>query len=124
VRVHHYRVAVATGEPPHAEVTLTYKHRTARANAQGDGGYDAFMTALRKAARELRLEVALLTDFRVRIPPGGRTTALVETLITWRRETRRRDTFATLGVDSDQLAAAVIATEKMLNALASRRANG
>ena len=79
------------------------------------------MTALRKAAKELGLEVALLTDFRVRIPPGGRTTALVETVITWRREGRPRDTFTTLGVDSDQLAAAVIATEKMLNALASRR---
>jgi D-citramalate synthase len=121
VRVQNYRVAVATGEPPHAEVTLTYNRRTAKADAQGDGGYDAFMTALRKAAKELGLEVASLTDFRVRIPPGGRTTALVETVITWRREGRARNTFATLGVDSDQLAAAVIATEKMLNALASRR---
>jgi D-citramalate synthase len=121
VRVQDYRVAVATGEPPVAEVTLTYKGHNAKADAIGDGGYDAFMTALRKAAKELGLEVAQLTDFRVRIPPGGRTAALVETLITWRREGRARDTFTTLGVDSDQLAAAVIATEKMLNALASRR---
>ncbi len=120
VRVHDYRVTVATGEPPQAEVTLAYKHRSAVARAHGGGGYDAFMTALRKAAGKLGLEVAMLTDFRVRIPPGGRTTALVETVITWRRETRTRDTFATLGVDSDQLAAAVIATEKMLNVLASR----
>ena len=125
VRVQDYRVSVATGETPYAEVTLTYKRRTAKAEAQGDGGYDAFMNALRKAAKELGLEVALLTDFRVRIPPGGRTAALVETLITWRREGRAaRDTFPTLGVDSDQLAAAVIATEKMLNALASRRRTG
>ena len=116
-----YRVAVATGEPPFAEVTLSYKRHTAKAEAQGDGGYDAFMVALRKAAKELGLEVALLTDFRVRIPPGGRTAALVETLITWCREGRAKNTFTTLGVDSDQLAAAVIATEKMLNALASRR---
>ena len=79
------------------------------------------MTALRKAAKDLGLEVATLSDFRVRIPPGGRTAALVETLITWRREGRTKNTFTTLGVDSDQLAAAVIATEKMLNALASRR---
>src|SRR5262249_36242324 len=120
VRVHDYRVAVATGEPPVAEVAITYKGRSAKADAVGDGGYDAFMTALRKAAKELGLEVALLTDFRVRIPPGGRTAALVETLITWRREGRTRNTFTTLGVDSDQLAAAVIATEKMLNALVSR----
>jgi len=121
VRVQDYRVAVATGEAPVADVTLTYKRRTAKARAQGGGGYDAFMTALRKAARKLGLEVARLDDFRVRIPPGGRTTALVETVIAWRREKRPNDTFTTLGVDSDQLAAAVIATEKMLNALASRR---
>jgi hypothetical protein len=43
-------------------------------------------------------------------------------VIAWQRESRPRDTFSTLGVDSDQLAAAVIATEKMLNALAARRA--
>lgn len=122
VRVRDWRVAVATGAPPSAEVTLAHKRRSAKARAEGDGGYDAFMTALRKAAKKLGIEVARLTDFRVRIPPGGRTTALVETLISWQREKRPRDSFTTLGVDSDQLAAAVIATEKMLNALAARRA--
>ena len=51
----------------------------------------------------------------------GRTAALVETVITWRGEHAASGTFNTLGVDSDQLAAAVIATEKMLNVVASRR---
>ena len=78
------------------------------------------MNALRKAARKLDLEVARLADFRVRIPPGGRTAALVETLIAWKSDAHADGTFSTLGVDSDQLAAAVIATEKMLNALASQ----
>ena len=121
VSIRDYRVTVATGEPPQAEVTLAYKRRTAKAKGSGDGGYDALMTALRKAAKKLGLEVARLADYRVRIPPGGRTTALVETVITWRREARGGDSFATLGVDPDQLAAAVIATEKMLNVLATRR---
>ena len=53
-------------------------------------------------------------------PPGGRTGALVETLITWRGNAREGN-FSTLGVDTDQLAAAVIATEKMLNAVAAPR---
>jgi hypothetical protein len=44
----------------------------------------------------------------------------VETLITWKLEDGDSETLATLGVDSDQLAAAVIATEKMLNAVALR----
>jgi D-citramalate synthase len=120
VRIRDYHVTVATGEPPRAEVTLAFERRTAKARGSGDGGYDALMTALRKAAKKLGLEVARLADYRVRIPPGGRTTALVETIITWRLEARGSESFTTLGVDSDQLAAAVIATEKMLNVLAHR----
>ena len=57
----------------------------------------------------------------MRIPPGGRTTALVETVITWKTADDSGDNLTTLGVDSDQLAAAVIATEKMLNAIALRQ---
>jgi D-citramalate synthase len=120
VRVVSYRVTVATDEPPHAEVTLAFRKRQATATGTGDGGYDAFMTALRAAAKKLRLAVGRLEDYRVRIPPGGRTAALVETIITWKSDAHAEGTISTLGVDSDQLAAAVIATEKMLNALASR----
>ncbi len=79
------------------------------------------MNAIRKAAKKLNLEVPRLADFRVRIPPGGRTTALVETVITWKSEDDTKDNCSTLGVDSDQLAAAVIATEKMLNAIVLRQ---
>ena len=48
----------------------------------------------------------------MRIPPGGKTDALVETTISWEMPER---TLTTTGVDSDQLTAAVVATEKMLN---------
>jgi len=120
VRVGAWKVDVGTGRTPAAEVELRYRGRRARARASGDGGYDAFMNALRKAARTLKLEVPRLADFRVRIPPGGRTAALVETVITWRSEDDPEGSFSTQGVDSDQLAAAVIATEKMLNAVALR----
>jgi len=53
----------------------------------------------------------LLIDYIVTIPPGGRTSALVETSITWQygRE------FKTRGLDSDQTASAIKATMKMLN---------
>ncbi len=120
VRVQSYKVTVATGEPPRAEVALAFRRRSARANSSGDVGYDAFMNALRKAAKKLQLEVPRLADYRVRIPPGGRTAALVETVITWKPDLQSEETFSTLGVDPDQLAAAVIATEKMLNMVASR----
>jgi D-citramalate synthase len=115
VKVESYRVTVAKGELPVAEVAVSYRGRTHKAHSSGDGGYDAFMKALAKALEGSGIELPRLEDFRVRIPPGGRTEALVETLISWRYEGGEA-TFSTLGVDSDQMAAAVIATEKMLNA--------
>ena len=115
VKVESYRVTVAKGELPLAEVTVSYRGRTHKAQSVGDGGYDAFMKALAKTLEGSGIELPGLEDFRVRIPPGGRTEALVETLISWRYDDGGA-TFSTLGVDSDQMAAAVIATEKMLNA--------
>jgi len=50
----------------------------------------------------------------VRIPPGGKTDALVETTITWALPGK---TVSTTGIDPDQIVAAVFATEKMLNLL-------
>jgi len=84
------------------------------------------MNALKKAARAFEIEIPKLADFKVRIPPGGRTGALVETQVTWQPGTGKAgrgqgETFTTLGVDSDQMAAAVIATEKMLNLVAAQR---
>ena len=120
VRVVSWSVSVGTRETPTAEIELSYHGRSAKARATGDGGYDAFMNALAKVARRFRLELPRLADFRVRIPPGGRTAALVETVISWRPAAGDEGTFSTLGVDPDQLAAAVIATEKMLNRIAPR----
>ncbi len=117
VRVERYHVTVGKGEVPRAEVIVSFQVRTARAEATGDGGYDAFMNALKRAVAEFGIAVPRLEDYRVRIPPGGRTEALVETVITWGGG--REGTFKTLGVDSDQMAAAVIATEKMLNLVAA-----
>jgi D-citramalate synthase len=121
VRIERYRVSVETGEVPSADVSVVYRGETVTASGTGDGGYDAFMNALGKAAKKLGIEIPRLEDFRVRIPPGGRTGALVETVISWRSSDSDEGTFSTLGVDSDQLAAAVIATEKMLNAQAPRK---
>lgn len=124
VHVDHYHVDIATGRPPKAEIQLSYLGRTESAEASGDGGYDALMQALRKAAKPLELELPRLTDYRVRIPPGGKTGALVETRISWApahsKAAGESETFTTVGVDSDQMAAAVIATEKMLNAVITR----
>jgi D-citramalate synthase len=121
VRVASYRVVVDSKGLPEAEVEVTLRGEASVAKASGDGGYDAFMRALEKAVKRFGLALPRLVDYRVRIPPGGRTGALVQTVITWQDPSDREGTFSTLAVDSDQLAAAVLATEKMLNAVATRK---
>ncbi|MEE9281548.1 MAG: alpha-isopropylmalate synthase regulatory domain-containing protein [Myxococcota bacterium] len=114
VRIELWDIHSTSADLPTATAAISFQGKVARGTANGDGGYDAFMKALAKAARTFGLKLPQLVDYQVRIPPGGKTGALVETLIAWRRSARSTP-FTTLGVDSDQLAAAVIATEKMLN---------
>ena len=61
---------------------------------------------------QLQRELPVLTDYAVRIPPGGKSDALCETIITWLHNNKE---FKTRGLDSDQTVAAIKATEKMLN---------
>ncbi|MCU0430388.1 MAG: 2-isopropylmalate synthase [Cytophagaceae bacterium] len=81
-------------------------------HAQGDGQYDAFMNAIKLVYDKKKLVLPTLTDYTVRIPPGGKTDALCETIITWSHQHKE---FKTRGLDSDQTVAAIKATEKMLN---------
>ncbi len=120
VRIESYRVLVSSSGLPEAEVEVSMRGQRQAAKAHGDGGYDAFMRALAKALKPFALALPRLADYRVRIPPGGHTSALVQTVITWQGEGGEEGTYSTLAVDSDQLAAAVLATEKMLNALVMR----
>jgi D-citramalate synthase len=60
------------------------------------------------------MQLAVLTDYAVRIPPGGKSDAFCETIITWDYKGRE---FKTRGLDSDQTVAAIKATQKMLNLL-------
>ena len=53
-----------------------------------------------------------LENYAVTIPPGGRTDALVQTVITWRNGDK---VLRTRGLDVDQTEAAIKATFKMLN---------
>ncbi|GAB3504162.1 alpha-isopropylmalate synthase regulatory domain-containing protein [Emticicia fontis] len=81
-------------------------------SAQGDGQYDAFMNALKKIYVKKKVVLPMLTDYFVRIPPGGKTDALCETIITWEHNNKE---FKTRGLDSDQTVSAIKATQKMLN---------
>ncbi len=120
VRIEKYEINSSTEKPPNASLSVSFQNETVSAASDGDGGYDAFMRALAKATRKLGLKLPTLVDYKVRIPPGGKSGALVETVITWQK-TPRSEPFSTLAVDPDQTAAAVTATEKMLNLIATQQ---
>jgi D-citramalate synthase len=84
-----------------------------RAAGSGNGGFDAFIDAVRKVLpTELRFPELL--DYELRIPQGGSTSALPEVLITWQGVER---TFRTRGVHANQVFAGINATLRMLNIL-------
>jgi D-citramalate synthase len=91
---------------------ITIDGETFEEQAQGDGQYDAFMNALKKVYKQKKVELPVLTDYAVRIPPGGKSDALCETIITWSANGKE---FKTRGLDSDQTVSAIKATQKMLN---------
>ena len=103
---------------PTASFVLQYGEQKIKESASGNGGYDAFMNALKKACSRIKLPMPELIDYEVRIPPGGKTSALVETLIMWSAKDK---VFKTIGVDSDQIIAAIKASERMLNIIARER---
>ena len=78
----------------------------------GNGGYDAFMSAVKKILKNLKLKAPELVDYQIRIPRGGKSNALTEAIITWQINGKRQQT---IGIDSDQVIAAVNSTIKMLN---------
>ena len=83
-------------------------------DATGDGQYDAFVKALRRIYRDnLDQHLPDLLNYAVTIPPGGRTDALVQTVITWRLIDGK--IIRTRALDADQTEAAIKATMKMLN---------
>lgn len=108
-----YMVSLAYGLRPMATVKVEIDGKQYEDNALGDGQYDAFVKAMRKIYRE-RLERTFptLENYAVSIPPGGRTDALVQTVITWRSGEK---ILRTRGLDADQTEAAIKATIKMLN---------
>ena len=114
LKVADYRVESRAHKLPKAWVTVEYQGQVVEESSTGDGGYDAFMKALRKILRKLHISMPRLVDYQVRIPPGGKTDALVETSITWQIHGR---SVVTSAVECDQLAAAIVATEKMLNTI-------
>ena len=112
VEIENYYVCNVLGMKPVATISLKIDGVRYEQTSSGDGQYDAFMKALHKIYDQRKVTIPKLEDYVVTIPPGGKTDALVETVITWNDGTR---SFKTRGLDLDQTSAAIKATRKMLN---------
>jgi D-citramalate synthase len=110
--IKNYSLSLSFGLKPHASVQVEIDGKLYQETSSGDGQYDAFMKAARIIYEGLGKELPLLIDYQVSIPPGGKTDALVETIITW---SIRGKEFKTKGLDADQTESAIKATEKMMN---------
>ena len=113
VKLISYVVSTAYGLKPGANVKVQINGRQYEAGATGDGQYDAFVKALRYIYKKyLNRTFPILANYQVSIPPGGRTDALVQTVISWHYND---GLLRTRGLDADQTDAAIKATFKMLN---------
>ncbi|HEY5464148.1 MAG TPA: alpha-isopropylmalate synthase regulatory domain-containing protein [Hanamia sp.] len=114
VQIENYVLTHSKDLNPSVTLKICIEGQSFEELAQGDGQYDAFMNALKKIYKQKKIELPVLTDYAVRIPPGGKSDAFCETIITWRHNGRE---FKTRGLDSDQTVAAIKSTLKMLNSI-------
>lgn len=113
VKLKSYILNLAYGLKPMATLKIEINGKEYEESSSGDGQFDAFVRALRKVYKvTLGRKFPMLTNYAVSIPPGGRTDAFVQTVITWSFEDK---VFRTRGLDADQTEAAIKATVKMLN---------
>ncbi len=116
IKMLNYSLSLTDGLRPTATVKISIKGKVYQESAAGDGQYHAFSKAMFKIYRQLSKPVPELIDYEVVIPPGGKTNAYVQTIITWKFEEK---IFKTRALNIDQTVAAISATMKMLNMLES-----
>ena len=118
IKIRNYYSSHVYNLKPVATLSIEIDGQVYEATSTGDGQYDAFMKAVKSIYDQLGKKLPQLMDYEISIPPGGRTDAFVETIITWEMDERQ---FKTRGFESDQQAAAITATLKMLNLLEGKR---
>lgn len=116
IKIVNYSLSLTQGLRPTATVRIEINGEEYERSAPGDGQYHAFSKAVWKIYTQLNKPKPILTDYVVSIPSGGRTDALVQTVISWNFNGKD---FKTRGLDVDQTAAAIKATVKMLNMIES-----
>lgn len=93
-------------------IRVRVKDKIYKTSGSGNGGFDAFIGAMKKILDKALFEFPELIDYQLRIPPGGQTSALTECSVTWLDNGRK---FTTRGVNANQVLAGIGATIRMIN---------
>lgn len=93
-------------------IRVRVKDQIYKTSGSGNGGFDAFIGAMKKILDKVLFEFPELIDYQLRIPPGGQTSALTECSVTWLDNERK---FTTRGVNANQVLAGIGATIRMIN---------
>jgi D-citramalate synthase len=118
IKIRNYYSSHVYNLKPISTLSIEIDGEVYEATSTGDGQYDAFMKAVKSIYDQLGKKLPQLTDYKISIPPGGRTDAFVETIISWDLDGRL---FKTRGFEFDQQEAAITATLKMLNLIEVKR---
>jgi D-citramalate synthase len=112
ISINNFSLSISSSMKPVASIQIEINGKLHEDASFGDGQYNAFMNALWKIYTKLGKDRPVLKNYRVTIPPGGKTDALVETRIIWDYNGKQ---IISKGLDADQTVSAIKATERMLN---------
>lgn len=107
------------GQLATADIELSIREKAVVAKGEGNGGFDAFMSALRSIEKELELQLPELVDYKIHIPKGGHSSALTEASVTWQLASGKKIT--TRSTNANQVYAAILATLRMINSLLQQK---
>lgn len=96
-----------------AEIKVELQGEQFTAKGHGNGGFDAFINAIKKILSPRGYVLPDLIDYEVRIAKGGNTDALTECIVHWKGKNNK--TIMTRGVHSNQVFAGVLATLRLIN---------
>ncbi|GLS91587.1 2-isopropylmalate synthase [Psychromonas marina] len=93
-------------------IRVRVNEQTYKTSGSGNGGFDAFISAMKKVLDKEQFIFPELIDYQLRIPPGGKTNALTECTVTWLDDGEQ---ITTRGVNANQVLAGIGATIRMIN---------
>lgn len=96
-----------------AEIKVELRGEVFAAKGHGNGGFDAFINAIKTILSPRGYSLPDLIDYEIRIAKGGNTNALTECIVNWKGKNNK--TIMTRGVHSNQVFAGVLATLRLIN---------